>query len=250
MKAAAKGFFLGARAPIEGIRLLFRVKGVFLLSIVPALVTSGFLVFGIYKGIEVVPMIITGLLGMFGITISGFFLQVAYWLTLFLGGLMYLLLTVASAFVLTKILLVPFNSLIAEKVLRHEGRLRSSNDRLSVWIKKSIVLMGVSVLQTLIFLVIGSVLFVTSFIPVLQVVSGFIGLIIIAFDCSDYSMELAELGIRRKFDLLKSRFLEFSGFGVVVGLTLFVPLLNLLFLPIAVAGASWMISRFDELWTS
>lgn len=59
-----------------------------------------------------------------------------------------------------------------------------------------------------------------------------------AFDTMDYAFELDQLNLRQRFQFLRHNSIYFSGMGLIVSLTVIVPGLTLLALPIMVAGAT------------
>lgn len=180
---------------------------------------------------------------------SGFFMTLLNGIVMIFGYTLFVMLLVLLVFVISKVIVVPFNSYIAEKVLKHYEVIKEQPLHLNIWIRRTLRMMLVTIVQMLFFTILGVLLFVLSFIPVVNILVIYVGFIIVAFDCADYAMEMAELGFKDRIALFKRRWPEFCGFAAVMGLTFLVPFLNFFLLPISVAGASWLLGSFDELWS-
>ncbi len=244
MKNTATRFAKGAQAPFVGFKSLFSGPRIFLLALVPALVSSGVFVFGLTFGLGHVSVWLS-LLAPLSV---GFWGTLLNWSVTFLGYVFFVILLMLSVFVITKIVVIPFNSLIAEKVLKHNGNISDQPFRFALWMQRSIRMALWAVVQVIFFLVLGGGLFVLSFVPVLNLLVAFLGFLVVAFDCADYAMDVAELDFRGKLALMKRRLPEFCGFAAVMGLTFLIPFLNFFLLPVSVSGASWLVGTFDELW--
>ncbi len=245
MSTWGRRFIKGANAPLVGFKSLFSGPKIWMFAIVPAVVSSGLFILGLAFGIGHIPIWVA----LFAPQAIGFWGSVLNWAILIASYVLFIILTLLTSFVLSKIMVIPFNSIIAEKVLKHHGVLKIEPFDFAIWLKRSTRILILTVIQTLFFLILGSSLFVLSFLPGLNLITAFLGFLIVAFDCADYAMEIADLSLKAKLKLLRRRLPEFSGFAIVLGLTFIVPFLNFLLLPIAVSGASWLVSSFDELWT-
>lgn len=237
-------FVLGARAPLIGLKSLISGPKIFWLALVPAFVSSGFFVFGLVFGLRHVSEWLT-LATPAGEDFLG---TILHWTLTVMGYVFFVVTLLLVVFVVSKIIVVPFNSLISERVLRYYGCLDDKPLRFVIWIKRSVKMIMWILMQAAFFLVLSIGLFALSFVPIVNLVVVFIGFLVVAFDCSDYAMDLAELDFKQKLVLMKRRLPEFCGFATVIGLTFMIPFLNFFLLPISVSGASWLVSTFDELW--
>lgn len=244
MKNFAQRFLLGTRAPVEGVRHLFSGAKVWYLAIVPAFVSTGLFAYGVYTGLAYLP----GLIAMIAPTPDGFFSSLAFWFLKVFGAILFFILLIVTVLLVSKIVVIPFNSLIAEKILKHQGIIQEQPFRLQIWLKRSLRMLLITLSQTIFFAFFSLLLFVFSFVPGVGLLVGYLGFLVIAFDCSDYAMELSDFGFKQKLSVFRQRLPEFSGLAVVIGLTFMVPILNFFLLPIAVAGASWLVGGFEELW--
>lgn len=237
-------FLTGFMSPIRGLKFIFNGPKVWWLTIIPVVVTTALMIYGLTYGLS-------QFVGFLDVTIASYVSSAwIKWILVFLGYLVYFVFLIFLILIVSRVVLVPFNSAIAEKILKHMGVLKSEKIVFTVWMRKSLRLLLISLIQVVFFSVVAIALFLLSLIPVLQLVSISVGLLVVAFDCSDYALELADLSFKQKLDLLKRRLPEFAGLGTMVGLTFTVPFLNFFFLPIAVIGATKLVAGFQELWPS
>jgi CysZ protein len=99
----------------------------------------------------------------------------------------------------------------------------------------------VSLLKTLLLLAVGFILFVFSFLPVLNFFAVGGALMILALDCMDYSLEALGYGFRQRMAYFVKNPAQWLGMSLGLGLTLLVPGLTLLVIPGAVTGAALIV---------
>ena len=237
-------FLHGAKQPFLAPRYLIAGPRLLLWSIVPIFVSSGLLVYGVIWGFRNLGSI----LGSIAAHATGAWAPLVNVGVHFLGLLLFSTLLILLVFLISKIVVIPFNSIIAEKTLQFDGVIKDQRFHFKSWVRRAIRLFIIAVFQAVFFVVLGGVLFVLSLIPLVQMAAWYLGLLVVAFDCADYGMELANLSLRGKLRLVRRRLPEFSGFALVMGLTFLIPLLNFFFLPIAVIGATRLVGTFPELW--
>ncbi len=150
-------------------------------------------------------------------------------------GILYL------AFVLSSVLAAPFNSLLAENVLVRLGSKKDEPFRLLPWILLSLKMLGFSLMKAALFLLLGLVIFVFSFVPILNLLSAFVAFLIIVFDFSDYSFEALNWSLARRLAFFKLHLKEFGAMALFMTLTGLVPGLTLLLLPLGVVGAAYRV---------
>lgn len=140
--------------------------------------------------------------------------------------------------IVANIICIPFFALLAEKVLLIDNFLPQKKLNTKEWIRFNISMLKVGLLKSVVLLFVAVFCFVLSFIPVLSLLASYVGFIIISFDCTDYALELKELGLKERFEFLKKHLAFYMGSGLVIGLSCFIPGLNFLLLPIFVIGGS------------
>lgn len=244
MRSTAARFFVGARAPLVGVQNLWSGPKLLLISLIPAILSTALFIVSFSFGIGHISV----WLALYAPAAVGFWGTLFYWTFFIFGYVLYVLLVAILTYLVSQIVLMPINSVIAERVLKFEGVLGDERFEWSRWLNRTGRLLLIMIFQIGFFAVLGILVFILSFLPGLNLLAAFLGFLILSFNCADYAMELADLNLRAKLKLFKSRLPEFCGMAAVLGLTFLIPLLNFFFLPIAVSGASWLLSSFDELW--
>lgn len=149
-----------------------------------------------------------------------------------------------AVFILATIVASPFNAVLAEKTLIHLGYLSKKDSTIAEVLKTSLNMFWVSLLRTVVLLLIGVLLMFLAFLPGLNLLAAYMVFVILAFDSMDYSFEILELNLRRRFQFFNQHLIEFCGMGAFVGLTAFLPGLTFVLMPFAVVGSA---SLFAEL---
>jgi CysZ protein len=152
-------------------------------------------------------------------------------------GLFYALF-LASRFVAT-----PFYALLGECVLcERKIKVKKAMSPRS-WLRLQIKIFVVSLAKTIVFAVIGLMLFLISFLPGLGLVSMAGFLLMAAFDVIDISLEALEMTFRERILFFMQELPSFVGLATILGLVFLVPGLNFLLFPAAVAGGSEVLLR-------
>ena len=144
-------------------------------------------------------------------------------------------------FVFGSIFASPFNAVLAEKTLLKTGLIEDRPFNFMRWTRVTIKMMLASVLKSILFLFFGVFIFIASFIPGLNILSIYFTLMIMAFDSMDYSYELMELNLGRRIMMFRSSWWTASGLATSFGLTLVLPGVILLFLPVSVVSAGLLM---------
>ncbi len=151
-----------------------------------------------------------------------------------------ILILVAGVFIgylLQGLLAIPFYAFLAEKTLVKLGVLKDRPFTFSGWVKSSIHMLAIGLIKTFVFLALGVVLFICSFIPGLNILTMFFALLILTIDLLDYSFESLRFGLKRRIGFVVSQPLLILGMVTGLGLTIILPGLTLLIAPGAVVGA-------------
>jgi CysZ protein len=136
------------------------------------------------------------------------------------------------------VLNAPFYNLMVEQLLLDRGYLTARSRSFAGWAAVSWRMLGVSLRKLLLFGALGVCVFLASFVPVLNIFAGFVGLMMVAFDCADYTFENLEWGLGRRVLFFLRNILVFVGMGLILGLPALIPGALLLLMPGAVAGAA------------
>ncbi len=232
-------FLVGFSAPVQGGKLILRSGPLLRYSIAPVLITCVVFSFGLSWAFPLISAYLIALLP----AAVGFWMTLVYWIGLGLAYAFSFTFVMVGLVLIANLVAIPFQSLLAERALMELGVIENQKFALRRWISTTIRMTGVSLIRMVVFVIIGIFLFILALLPGVQVISGFLGLVIVASDCCDYSLELLEFSFRRRMSFLKKHFWELSGFGCCFGVTFLIPLLNFLLLPVAVVGGAWLMSQ-------
>lgn len=241
MTDAVSRFAIGFSSFFRGAGLLARSPRLWPFAVTPFLIGSVLLVWGLVwafsnlgglvsgwvMGTEFAPEAIRGILR--------WVVLILIWPVAFIG-LFYM------TFLVTKVIAAPFHALLAERALIE---LKGIEDRPFVvreWLKISVRMFWVSLLKAFLFAVLGAILLLASFIPVVNLFAAFGFLLIVAFDCADYSFEARQMGLRERLRYFRSNLWYFFGFASSLGLVFFIPGFNFFMFPAAVAGGSDLVT--------
>ena len=181
--------------------------------------------------------------------LDGLIASLPEWLS-FLGWLLWPLALIALlGFVLygfnatTALIAAPFNGLLAEKVelkLRN-GQVSFPDEGIAEMVKRSLER---ELQKQWFFLKRVIVLLIISFIPVINLVSPLLWFLfsvwMLSVQYMDYPMDNHKIGFHDMQRRLKNNWWHTVSFGLTSYLLMFVPFINLLFMPAAVAGATWL----------
>jgi CysZ protein len=156
------------------------------------------------------------------------------WITFFMLTFITL---VYVAYLVHIVLCGPFYSLLAERALHDLGK----RDRTKF--NFSIRVLIASIAKAALFLMIGVLIIVFSFVPLINVVGFAMALLILAFDTMDYSFEAMGMNLRQRLAYFAHHMPQWLGMAVSLALTLLIPGLTLLILPGAVVGAAMIIEE-------
>lgn len=156
------------------------------------------------------------------------------WLTLFL---LTFISVVYLAYLVHIILCGPFYSLLAERALHDLGKRDSNRFHFSIHV------MIASLVKAALFLTVGAVVVLFSFVPVVNVAGFALALLILAFDTMDYSFEAMNMSLTQRVRYFGAHFWQWLGMAVSLALTLIIPGLTLLILPGAVVGAAMILEK-------
>ena len=196
MTIAARRFIAGVLAPYAGLLLIANHRTLLRVAMIPFIVSLLVFVVGLSVGLP----FITGLVSPFVRNVVGFFgfktgsqssdvlswiLPVLIWPALALA-LFYLLLNVA------RLIAAPFYSLLAKKVLEIRGLLPAEKENVVAWTLASFSRSQSAIVKTALFLVMGLILGLISFVPGLGLFTGVCFLILLAYDIVDYALDVLE----------------------------------------------------------
>ncbi|MGE3636870.1 MAG: EI24 domain-containing protein, partial [Sandaracinaceae bacterium] len=147
---------------------------------------------------------------------------------------------------LSNVLAAPFNDLLSEEVEHLATGARGPPFSLKVLLRDTVRTIGLELVKWAIYLAVMLVLLIVSnVVPVVgHVLSSIVGFLFttlyLAIDYIDWPSSRRNRSIAYRFSVVREHFGAMLGFGSGVWLFLFLPLVNLLFMPAAVAGGTLM----------
>lgn len=174
------------------------------------------------------------------------FLHYLYYPMLLGTALLVILAVVFLAYVVQSVVAVPFYSLMAERTLVLAGAREDQPFHLGRWTRESLHMLRVALVKAFLFLSLGALLFLLSFVPVVNVFAVFGALLLMAFDLLDYSFEAMRFGLRRRLRMVARHKRMWAGMAAALGLTTLVPGLTLILAPGAVIGAALIFKECLE----
>jgi CysZ protein len=148
-----------------------------------------------------------------------------------------------AVFFLTSVFAAPFNDLLSEEVEEIATGVPGPKFSFKVLARDAVRTIFLELFKLFVWLsIMGPLLLVGIFVPVISPIVDIIGFLFTALyfavDYIDWPASRRNRGIRYRFGLLGKHFLPMLGFGVGVWLFLFIPFVNLFFMPAAVAGGT------------
>ena len=235
MKRAAGEFSRGLLCWAHGWRYIMTQPRLLMLSAVPFFLGLVGSVVVLNFAWAIIPFGINGLLVFFHLN-EGWVHDLLYYPLMVGAGLLYFVLGIFAVYVLTSLIAVPFYALLADRTL---ARLHKKPVQLS-W-RVALGLLAKGLVKTGVFLLVGLVLFVFSFLPILNVAAAAATMLLLAFDTMDYAFEGMGWGFRRRFKYVVREWPQWFGVAAGLALTLLVPGLTLLVIPGAVVGGALIV---------
>ena len=159
---------------------------------------------------------------------------------------------VVSAILLTNVVAAPFNDLLSEEVERLRTGRKGPPFSLALVLRDGMRTVGLEMMKLTFYLAVMGPLFILSNVlpvvgPVIYSVFGFIfTAMYFAIDYIDWPASRRNRSMNYRFSMLKQHAMPMFGFGSGVWLFLFIPLVNLFFMPAAVAGGTLLFLDLED----
>jgi CysZ protein len=218
----------------KGWKWLWRSRALGFYAVLPFILALGFFVSVFYLSIHYLSFWTGHFVGLVvpSREIWSGFLYYPMWAMLFMLTFIAL---VYFSYLIHIVLCGPFYSLLAERALHDLGK----RDRTKFGFSVRAIL--VSMTKSALFLLIGTAIFLFSFVPLVNVLGFILALMILAFDTMDYSFEAMEMGLTQRLAYFFRHMPQWFGMAISLALTLLIPGLTLLILPGAVVGAAMIL---------
>ncbi len=245
MTAYIKRVQRGFKVPINGLNLIKRDPKLIKFIAIPLFINFFLFIGGLfYITSEVGELINSFMTGLKEYSetlysVSYYFVVVLAWIAL--TGILVLV-----VYLIASILAAPFYSLLAERTWVNINPRIDKKFNFAQFLKTALRMMMISLGKAAVLLIVSVAVFVISFIPGLNFIAIYVAYIIIAFDCSDYVLEVKELGLGERFSYLRKYLPEYSGAALILGAFSFIPGLIFLAIPFTIAGMAQMIYELEE----
>jgi CysZ protein len=233
----------GLLAWFNGWKYIFRHRRLMAVAAIPFLISLAAAVAAVWLISSYYPVMMNALVMSWLGGIQSVWVALLIKPLIWLGGIVVILVILYAVYVLHAIVAQPFYSVLADQTLKLAGKSVAHNMSLGAVLRSS----G---LKGLIFLFVGLLLFVCSVIPGLNLAAIAGTLLLVAFDCLDYSLESRGLKLRRRFAYVAGNKAQWAGIAAGLALTLLLPGLTLLVIPGAVVGAALILKDTNESRTS
>ncbi len=238
MKRAAGDFSRGLMYWANGWLFMFKNPRILWLALFPMLLAILGAAVLLETAYVFVPQGITSLMSVLHLSKADFLYSLLYYPLILGTAVLLFVLGVYLIYILQSILAIPFYSVMADRSLAKLGKKPKS----AGW-KMALRMVRVGLIKSFCFVAFALVLFVFSFLPILNVAAAACAMLLLAFDTMDYSFEVLGWGLRRRFQYLRREWAQWAGMAVGLALTLLIPGLTLLVIPGAVVGGALIVKN-------
>lgn len=240
-KTKSLNFSMGLFSILKGFKEIFTDLRVFLYTIIPLVIGLISMAYMFYNGWEFttdwVRTSLTQYLGQL-IPEKSFFFKSAFWILNLIAKLLVSILILFFGFVFIQIISIPFYSLVCERILQKRKVFPERPFRLATWLRTTGRLFVISIFRMSLFMGFGIVFFLISFIPGLHFIGLFYSALVMSFDTIDYTLEVYELGLGKRFSMYFDYFSFFIGLSITLIPSFFIPGLTIFLLPVTVVGTA------------
>lgn len=226
---------------VKGWRFLLQNRSLLGVAILPILISTGAAVALVWLLWVNLPQWVQILVTWIGV--SGWVHHLLYYPLLVSGALLALFSSVYVLYLAQSLIAVPFYAFLAERTLGKLGKKADDQKMWREWVANTFKMIRVSLTKFIFLLCVGLVLFVFSFLPVLNVFTLIAAMMILALDCMDYSLDPYALGFRARMRYFRRNWAQWLGMTAGLALTLLLPGLTLLVIPGAVVGAAIIVKN-------
>lgn len=234
-------FYHGLMCLPKGVKEILTDFKIFIFTIIPFCIGLLMLYYSFYHGWEHSGELVKILLKQYlpeWISEKNYIYKSLFWIANLLAKFIFSLIVICLSFFFIQLISIPFYSLICERILVKRNVFPKRKMDIGTWLRLTIRLFLVSIFRMVIFLFFGIIVFILSFVPGLQFLALVYSGYVMSVDSLDYTLEIYEISLGRRFYIYLSQIGFFMGMVVWLLPTLFIPGLTLIFLPITVVGSA------------
>lgn len=242
-----KSLWNGFISPIAGLRYLKNHPKLLGLAVVPFLANILVVVFGLTFIINN-SHFISDIVTKYGFASNGgWFFWILHSALVILAWTTLIVFVTIAGYFSGQLVASPFSSLLAERTLISCGGMVDRPFEFKSWISLSLRMLKVTFIKAIIFLFLGTILFLLSFWPPITIFCHLGILLMLSFDCVDYSFESLGLSLSRRISFFMTNFFMFLGLACSIGIILLVPGLNFFVFPASLVGSSLLVGEIKKL---
>ncbi len=235
MRSPLKGLIEGILIPLRGIQIIMESFQIAKFALIPFVLGLIFLILGFFLASEYVQPLLHQWLGDIQFLKGSSILS-----SVFAGVLTFfywILISLVNFFLgyLTIILLAgPFYALLAEQVFKKYW----PEKKLSLSFASSLKMLLRGFMKVLVFILLGLVCFILSFIPFLNMASAALLFLMVSYDSFDYALEIDGKTLTQRWMFFRQYSAEMCGGALAVVMTSIIPGAFFLLLPAFICGAT------------
>ncbi len=241
-----KDFTLGLTAWLVGWKTILLKRQLMAVAMIPFMI-SFIAAVGMVAMISVYyPIVFNSQALLFATYMPKLVFDILYYPLMIAIGIVIVLGLLYFVYILHALIATPFYSLLAERTLQMHGKGVENFTSWRQWSRHLVTMLRISLVKGLVLVFLGVFLFIASFIPVVNILAIAVTLLLLAFDCIDYSLEARRMRLRERIRYVFQHKAQWAGMATGLALTLLLPGLTLLVIPGAVCGAALILKDTNE----
>lgn len=240
---AVEAYLKGMGVFFKGFSYFWANKSLRRLAIMPVIIVMILMAFGIYSLIGISPILEQSISRFTSSWISeGYF-----WIIKTFLYISYFFVSLGVLYILSMIVAIPFNSLIAEKTLELEKADYIQPKGMGDWISFNFQMLLTALIKAFLLLLISIPMLIFSFIPFLSLIAGFYTVLVIAYDSCDYALELKGKKLKQRWQFFKDHFWALAGYTTILSVFFAIPFVNIFLIPVFITSGSLFVTEvFSE----
>ncbi|MEC9282625.1 MAG: EI24 domain-containing protein [Bdellovibrionota bacterium] len=236
---AIESYLKGMGIFFKGFSFFWANKVLRRLAILPVIIVMILMGFGIYSLVEISP-ILEQTISRFT---SSWISEGYFWIIKTFLYISYFFVSLGVLYILSMIVAIPFNSLIAEKTLELEKAEYIQPNGMGDWISFNFQMVITALIKAMLLLVVSIPMLIFSFIPFLSLIAGFYTVLVIAYDSCDYALELKGRKLKQRWQFFKEHFWELAGYTTILSVFFAIPFVNIFLIPVFITSGSLYVSE-------
>ncbi len=209
------------------------------LAFFPVLIFVVLLVLGLFAGLFYIDDLLNMFFSRYIEHLESYWRAAIYIFGFFVFGFIYYI----FSFIMTSVISIPVCAAISDKTLKSHTGLLLKDKGFKESVMSFFKMLKAGIAKVLLLILIGFILFITSFIPVLAPLAFFGSIIILSFDSMDFAFESLDYGFKQRILFLKNHMGVFAGFSLGLSILIVIPFVQFIVLPVAVCGTTLFLAE-------